>query len=129
VSDDLTAARELLAKYDQTLEAINVAAEANPSGAIDAQEQAAQRAFDVAERQLETCAPGLVRTLLAALTAERQAREQAEQEQDRLRKALEELRINANRLCDRQLGGTYEDDCRRSLAKAEAALAPQDTQP
>jgi hypothetical protein len=37
--------------------------------------------------------------------------------------ALQELRINANRLCDRQLGGTYEEDCRRSLKKAEAALA------
>ena len=37
--------------------------------------------------------------------------------------ALKELRINANRLCDRQLGGTYEEDCRRSLKRAEAALA------
>lgn len=36
--------------------------------------------------------------------------------------ALSELRINANRLCDRQLGGTYETDCRRSLKKAEDAL-------
>lgn len=36
--------------------------------------------------------------------------------------ALEQLRIDANRLCDRQLGGTYEDDCRRSLRKADAAL-------
>jgi hypothetical protein len=42
----------------------------------------------------------------------------------RLREALDELRINANRLCDRQLGGTYEDDCRRSLAKADALLTP-----
>jgi len=39
--------------------------------------------------------------------------------------ALRELLVNANRLCDRQLGGTYEDDCRRSLAKAEAALAAE----
>ena len=39
-----------------------------------------------------------------------------------LYQALAELRINANRLCDRNLGGTYEEDCRRSLAKAEAAL-------
>jgi hypothetical protein len=37
--------------------------------------------------------------------------------------ALRELRINANRLCDRQLGGTYEEDCRRSLAVADAAIA------
>jgi hypothetical protein len=36
--------------------------------------------------------------------------------------ALEELRLNANRLCDRQLGGTYEDDCRRSLQRADEAL-------
>jgi hypothetical protein len=40
-----------------------------------------------------------------------------------LREALERLRIDANRLCDRQLGGTYEDDCRRSIAVAVAALA------
>jgi hypothetical protein len=37
--------------------------------------------------------------------------------------ALKDLRINANRLCDRQLGGTYEDDCRRSIARADAALS------
>jgi hypothetical protein len=41
---------------------------------------------------------------------------------DRLREALQTLRINANRLCDRQLGGTYEDDCRRSIAKADDVL-------
>lgn len=40
-----------------------------------------------------------------------------------LRTALEQLRIDANRLCDRMLGGTYEDDCRRSIAAADAALA------
>lgn len=39
-----------------------------------------------------------------------------------LREALEELRINANRLCDRNLGGTYEDDCRRSIANADVLL-------
>ena len=44
-------------------------------------------------------------------------------QRDVLRAALEELRINANRLCDRDLGGTYEDDCRRSIAEADAALA------
>ena len=42
-----------------------------------------------------------------------------------LREALRELRINANRLCDRNLGGTYEADCRRSIAKADAALAAE----
>lgn len=36
--------------------------------------------------------------------------------------ALKTLRIDANRLCDRQLGGSYEDDCRRSLAVADAAI-------
>ena len=41
---------------------------------------------------------------------------------DNIREALKELRINANRLCDRNLGGTYEEDCRRSIAKADAAL-------
>lgn len=40
-----------------------------------------------------------------------------------LRAALEALRIDANRLCDRNIGGTYEDDCRRSIARADAALA------
>jgi hypothetical protein len=40
-----------------------------------------------------------------------------------LLKALRDLQHNANRLCDRQLGGTYEDDCRRSIAWAKAAIA------
>ncbi len=43
-------------------------------------------------------------------------------ENARLRDALSQLRIDANRLCDRQLGGSYEDDCRRSLKQAEDAL-------
>lgn len=42
-----------------------------------------------------------------------------------LRQVLEELVIDANRLCDRNQGGTYEDDCRRSIAKARAVLARQ----
>lgn len=33
------------------------------------------------------------------------------------------LAIDANRLCDRQQGGTYEDDCRKSIAYVYAALA------
>jgi hypothetical protein len=37
--------------------------------------------------------------------------------------ALKALRIDANRLCDRSLGGTYEDDCRRAIAGADAAIA------
>ena len=36
--------------------------------------------------------------------------------------ALRDLMQNANRLCDRNLGGTYEDDCRRSIAAARALL-------
>jgi hypothetical protein len=35
--------------------------------------------------------------------------------------ALKALVIDARRLCDRNLGGTYEEDCRRSIARAEAA--------
>ncbi len=51
-------------------------------------------------------------------------------EHTKLRKALKQLRIDANRLCDRNLGGTYEEDCRRSIAVAEAALAsPDPTEP
>ena len=38
-------------------------------------------------------------------------------------RAVEELLQDANRLCDRNLGGTYEEDCRRSIAKVRAALA------
>lgn len=40
--------------------------------------------------------------------------------------ALVQLVIDANRLCDRQLGGTYEDDCRRSIDIARAALRAQE---
>lgn len=36
--------------------------------------------------------------------------------------ALKTLRIDANRLCDRNLGGTYEDDCRRAIAEADSAI-------
>lgn len=35
---------------------------------------------------------------------------------------FERLIIDANRLCDRNLGGTYEDDCRRSIEAARAAI-------
>jgi len=41
---------------------------------------------------------------------------------DELVAALKRLRIDANRLCDRMLGGSYEDDCRRSIAIADAVL-------
>jgi hypothetical protein len=46
-------------------------------------------------------------------------------ELSRLRAALVRLRQDANRLCDRSLGGTYEEDCRRSIAAADDALAAQ----
>lgn len=41
----------------------------------------------------------------------------------KLREAATTLRVDANRLCDRNLGGTYEEDCRRSIAALDAALA------
>lgn len=37
--------------------------------------------------------------------------------------ALKALAIDANRLCDRNLGGTYEEDCRRALEVAGAVIA------
>jgi len=37
--------------------------------------------------------------------------------------ALRQLRIDANRLCDRMLGGSYEQDCRLAIKVADAALA------
>ena len=48
--------------------------------------------------------------------------QQAEQARDMAHAALRELRINANRLCDRNMGGSYEEDCRRSIANADAVL-------
>jgi len=54
---------------------------------------------------------------------------QQKQENERLRIALTALRIDANRLCDRQLGGTYEDDCRRSIRQADAALSSPTQEP
>lgn len=41
----------------------------------------------------------------------------------RLLEALKVLRMDANRLCDRQIGGTYEEDCRRALAQADEAIS------
>lgn len=46
----------------------------------------------------------------------------------RLREALKALIIDANRLCDRNFGGTYEKDCRRSIAAAQAVMAPKETE-
>ncbi len=40
----------------------------------------------------------------------------------RLDEALWQLRVDCNRLCDRNLGGTYEDDARLSIKKADEAL-------
>lgn len=57
---------------------------------------------------------------------ERTRAEKAEAALVALRAALQRLRIDANRLCDRQLGGTYEDDCRRSIAMADAVLKDTD---
>ena len=39
-----------------------------------------------------------------------------------LRQALVALVVDANRLCDRNLGGTDEDDCRISIAAARTAI-------
>lgn len=46
-----------------------------------------------------------------------------EQQLMQVTEALKELRINANRLCDHNQGGTYEEDCRRSIANADAVLS------
>lgn len=53
---------------------------------------------------------------------ERAARQRVEDSVTELHAALRELGIDANRLCDRNLGGTYEADCRRSIAKADVAM-------
>ena len=45
------------------------------------------------------------------------------QEHARLRAALKALCIDANRLCDRMEGGTYEEDCRRAIAATRTLLA------
>ena len=37
--------------------------------------------------------------------------------------ALKTLRLDANTLCDRCLGGTYEDDCRAAIEIADLAIA------
>lgn len=47
----------------------------------------------------------------------------------KLREAATALRIDANRLCDRNLGGTYEEDCRRSIAALDAALGEDTPRP
>lgn len=67
---------------------------------------------------------GALRAQLATAERERGEREEALQRIGTLEKALGDLIIDANRLCDRELGGIYEDDCRLSLAKARHALAP-----
>jgi hypothetical protein len=52
--------------------------------------------------------------------------EAAEADVLRLRTALQTLVIDANRLCDRKMGGTYEEDCRRSILAAREALRVHD---
>jgi hypothetical protein len=57
---------------------------------------------------------------------ETQKRLSAEADVLRLRTALQTLVIDANRLCDRRMGGTYEEDCRRSIIAAREALRVHD---
>ena len=76
---------------------------------------AAEQARDEANRQLEV-ANNTIDALIPKL-------DESEQSRETLRTALHDLRVDANRLCDRQLGGTYEADCRLSIARADAALA------
>lgn len=64
------------------------------------------------------------------LDADREAIDKLQKERDEQRTLLRELAEalkllcgDANRLCDRQLGGTYEEDCRRAIDQARAALA------
>lgn len=45
---------------------------------------------------------------------------------DDLLAALKQLRLDANRLCDRNLGGTYEEDCRRSITAADIVITRAD---
>lgn len=42
---------------------------------------------------------------------------------DELVEVLDDLCVDANRLCDRNLGSSYEDDCRQSVAHARRAIA------
>ncbi len=79
---------------------------------------------DIPMRDLQECmrvcrACRLVLTLSAALRALELGRAQAPAQADEAAALLEELRINANRLCDRNQGGTYEVDCRRTLRKVD----------
>lgn len=61
--------------------------------------------------------------LLREKNEDRQTIDRLTAEREALRQALSQLRIDANRLCDRNLGGTYEEDCRRSLDSAKRVLA------
>jgi hypothetical protein len=76
---------------------------------------------EAAEREVEELSSENDR-LTFAVVAEQDKFTAEQEKQRRLREALSELRINANRLCDRSLGGSYEDDCRLSLKRAETAL-------
>jgi hypothetical protein len=51
------------------------------------------------------------------------ALQRSEASKKALWEALLTLRIDCNRLCDRNLGGTYEDDARKSIREADAVLA------
>lgn len=65
---------------------------------------------------------GQAASAVRQLCAERDELREALSREPAIVSVLRELRIDANRLCDRNQGGTYEDDCRRSVAKADAAL-------
>jgi hypothetical protein len=57
-----------------------------------------------------------------AATSWKARAERAEADAAALWEALRTLRIDCNRLCGRQLGGTYEDDARKSIREADVAL-------
>lgn len=64
--------------------------------------------------------PGYRADIDAVLAASRSPRAPLEPD---LLEAAKALRIDANRLCDRMLGGSYEADCRLAIKRFDAALA------
>lgn len=69
----------------------------------------------LAELVPEYSSPKRIAELQIALAA-------SEARQQELYNALNGLRRDANRLCDRQLGGSYEQDCRLAIKVADEAL-------
>lgn len=80
------------------------------------------QALEAKDRKFDTLYHDYV-TLLRNRDETKTALEEARQQIAALTKALTTLRIDANRLCDRQLGGSYEQDCRAAIKLADAALA------